>query len=83
MYSAARSIFEVMDTGIWTFRCRSCASVFELALCERESAAAAAKLKRCPKCDHAPAAGGASLAGERWHTIIRYRMEKNAHPFLI
>ncbi|HEY6198944.1 MAG TPA: hypothetical protein VI231_10060 [Candidatus Binatia bacterium] len=74
-----------MDTGIWTFRCRSCASVFELALCERESAAAAAKLKRCPKCDHSPGivAGKRSLPGERWHKIIGYRIEKNGDPFLI
>ncbi|HEY1270304.1 MAG TPA: hypothetical protein VGH16_23805 [Candidatus Binatia bacterium] len=72
-----------MDTGIWTFRCRSCASVFELVLRERESAAAAPKLKHCPKCDHAPAARKGSLPSESWHTIIGYRMEKNAHPFFI
>jgi hypothetical protein len=53
-------------------------------LSERESAAAAAKLKRCPKCGHAPdAARRNSLGSERWHQVIRYRMEKNAHPFLI
>ncbi len=72
-----------MNTEIWTFRCRSCGSVFELALYERESAAAAAKLKRCPKCDHAPDAGRGSPPGERWHKIIGYRMEKNAHPYLV
>jgi len=54
-------------------------------LCERESAAAAAKLKRCPKCDHSPGivAGKRSLPGERWHKIIGYRMEKNGDPLLI
>ncbi|HEY1372475.1 MAG TPA: hypothetical protein VGH50_08395 [Candidatus Binatia bacterium] len=72
-----------MDAGIWTFRCRRCASGFELTLRERESAAAAAKLKRCPNCGHAPAAGRGSLPSESWHTIIGYRMEKNAHPFFI
>jgi hypothetical protein len=54
-----------------------------LVLRERESAAAAPKLKHCPKCDHAPAARKGSLPSESWHTIIGYRMEKNAHPFFI
>jgi hypothetical protein len=74
-----------MDKGTWTFRCRKCATAFELLLTEQDSANDLAKERRCPTCGLVPSdpAGREALDGERWHKVIGYRPEKNSRPFIL
>jgi len=74
-----------MDKGTWTFRCRKCASAFELQLTGQDRAGDLAKERRCPNCGLVPnePADSESMRGERWHRVIGYRLEKNTRPFII
>ena len=74
-----------MDKGTWTFRCRKCATTFELVLTEKDSASDIAKQQRCPTCGLAPSdpAEREALGVERCHRVIGYRPEKNLRPFII
>lgn len=74
-----------MDKGTWTFRCRKCLGTFELLVSEQERASEFAREKRCPSCGLVPSDldEAQAMVGERGHTVIGYRPEKNTRPFII
>jgi DNA-directed RNA polymerase subunit RPC12/RpoP len=72
-----------MDTGTWTFKCRSCDSAFEIPLTDRERAADFAREKRCPRCGSMPGEASRAEAAGGEHKIIGYRVGKKTHPIIL